>query len=102
MQLFKRKNKTKTNPEISIDKNNLIDVTGHICVISDVKRLEYRKFYDSTWEINFSEVSGDFSLTIKIVRSDTETEENLINTLNNLHTFKEILLLDEKGKIYYD
>lgn len=105
MQLFKRKNKTKTaitTPKISIDRNNLIEINGHSCIISDVKRLEYRKFYDSTWEITFSELSSNFSLPIKIVRYDGQTKDSLINTLNNIHSFKDIMLLDERGKIYYD
>ena len=104
MQLFKRKNKTNAipTPQISIDRNNLIEINGHSCVISNVKRLECRKFYDSTWEITFSELSSNFSLPIKIVRYDDQTKDNLINTLNNTHSFKDIMLLDERGKIYYD
>lgn len=113
MQLFKRKNKTKTTttanttiettPEtLSINKNNVFKIDGKNYFISDVKCTEHRQFYDSTWKVFFTEVPAGITKTFELVRYDTETKENLVSLLNKIHSVEELLSLNEKGKIFYD
>lgn len=65
-------------------------------LICDVKPLERRIFYDTTWCV----VTTQGSVTI--TRYDTETLASLCETLAGATTVESIRALDMKNQIFYD
>lgn len=75
------------------------------CVIADVKLVDKRNFYDTTWQIFAKIVSCENIVkteAIKIVGDDDEDLESLVRKIERCKTIDEITNLDRKDKIYYD
>jgi hypothetical protein len=73
-----------------------------------VKRIDYRQFYDTTWDVyvrcHSSEIFGNSFVKCTIVRDENETAENLEGVIRKLGNIDEhsIKFLDQHDKIYYD
>ena len=68
-------------------------------MISSIKCIRHRPFYDSTWLL---EGTFDGESLIRMVRTDTETLNNLTKLVAECNTVEELYLLDERNSIYYD
>lgn len=69
----------------------------------ELKLLETRMFYDTTWHVIVHKDGVEVANT-KIVRQDDESMQNLDKQIRALNTItnETIIELDEKNKIYYD
>ena len=65
--------------------------------IKSIECIEVRKFYDSTWKIEFEN-----GLDCMLTRDDLETEQELRKDIENCDSVEEVKSLDMRHKIYYD